>query len=112
MWYSGVKHLQELAAANLGPPPAVNQIEVRAFPSSLALLPRFPPAEVVKTDIRLSEREQMHPWFQMHDVVTYCRKHGIAIQAYCPLSRGEYFEDEVLLRVCQEVSRCLSDRLM
>lgn len=32
---------------------------------------------------------EVHPFLQENDLVDYCRKEGIAIQAYSPLTRGE-----------------------
>ncbi|KAJ7387023.1 hypothetical protein OS493_003986 [Desmophyllum pertusum] len=32
---------------------------------------------------------EVHPFLQENDVVNYCKKEGIAIQAYSPLTRGE-----------------------
>ncbi|OBZ67252.1 Prostaglandin F synthase [Grifola frondosa] len=32
---------------------------------------------------------ELHPFCQQRPVVAYCRAHGIAIQAYCPIVRGK-----------------------
>ena len=32
---------------------------------------------------------EVHPFLQENELVNYCRKEGIAIQAYSPLTRGE-----------------------
>ncbi|KAI0682111.1 Aldo/keto reductase [Cytidiella melzeri] len=33
---------------------------------------------------------EIHPFCQQRPIVEYCKKNGIAIQAYCPLIRGDY----------------------
>jgi diketogulonate reductase-like aldo/keto reductase len=30
---------------------------------------------------------EIHPWCQQREIVAYCQKNGIALQAYCPLAR-------------------------
>ncbi|KZT55528.1 Aldo/keto reductase [Calocera cornea HHB12733] len=42
---------------------------------------------------------ELHPWCQQPGVVDYCFAHGIAVQAYCPLVRGEKASDGVLLGI-------------
>lgn len=32
---------------------------------------------------------ELHPFLQENDLVNYCKKEGIAVQAYSPLTRGE-----------------------
>ncbi|PHQ79622.1 MAG: hypothetical protein COB65_12360 [Thalassobium sp.] len=32
---------------------------------------------------------ELHPWCHQADVVAYCREHGIGVQAYSPLGRGD-----------------------
>lgn len=32
---------------------------------------------------------ELHPWLQRRDLVDYCRKHGIVLEAYSPLTRGQ-----------------------
>ncbi|TFK79654.1 Aldo/keto reductase [Polyporus arcularius HHB13444] len=33
---------------------------------------------------------ELHPFCQQKDIVDYCAKHGIVIEAYCPLIRGKW----------------------
>lgn len=61
----GVRHMEELRAANL-PTPAINQVEI-------------------------------HPWCQQSEIVNYCKKNGITVQAYCPLVRGAKMKDPTLV---------------
>jgi len=40
---------------------------------------------------------ELHPWCQQKDIAEYCKKNGIVVQAYCPLVRGNKWEDPVLV---------------
>jgi len=39
---------------------------------------------------------ELHPWCQQKEIVDYCKKNEIVIQAYCPLVRGEKWGHPVL----------------
>ncbi|GLB45289.1 putative aldo keto reductase [Lyophyllum shimeji] len=43
---------------------------------------------------------ELHPFCQQKDIVDYCRKHGIIIQAYSPLARGR-FTHPLVQEVCK-----------
>ncbi|EJT99856.1 Aldo/keto reductase [Dacryopinax primogenitus] len=45
---------------------------------------------------------ELHPWCQQPKVVEYCEANHIAIQAYCPLVRGEKAQDPTLIRVSKK----------
>jgi diketogulonate reductase-like aldo/keto reductase len=36
---------------------------------------------------------EVHPWLTRPDIVSWCRERGIVIEAYCPIVRGERFDD-------------------
>ncbi|KZT25171.1 Aldo/keto reductase [Neolentinus lepideus HHB14362 ss-1] len=42
---------------------------------------------------------ELHPWCQQKDIVDYCKRNGITVQAYCPLTRGQKFDDPTLMRL-------------
>ena len=42
---------------------------------------------------------EWHPYLDEHKVHAACRKHSIAVTAYCPIARGRAVGDEVLTRV-------------
>jgi diketogulonate reductase-like aldo/keto reductase len=73
----------------------VNQIEVRQYYAFC----RFD----------LLTESQLHPYCQQRPIVEYCHKHGIVIQAYCPLIRGN-FDDPVLKDVAEKVRRLFAAR--
>ncbi|KAI4526474.1 Aldo/keto reductase [Schizophyllum commune Loenen D] len=68
----GVKHLEEIRAANYELP-SVNQIE-------------------------------LHPLCQQKDIVEYCQKNNIVVQAYCPIIRGQ-MDNEVIQSVAKKHGR-------
>ncbi|KAI4107235.1 MAG: hypothetical protein LQ339_002633 [Xanthoria mediterranea] len=39
---------------------------------------------------------ELHPWLARPDIVEWCRERGVVIQAYCPIVRGQRFEEPVL----------------
>ncbi|PNH66557.1 hypothetical protein VD0002_g2853 [Verticillium dahliae] len=45
---------------------------------------------------------ELHPWLQQKEIVSYCNNHGITVQAYCPLARGQRFDDVTLQRVAEK----------
>lgn len=36
---------------------------------------------------------EVHPWLAREDIVRWCRERGVAVEAYCPIVRGERFGD-------------------
>lgn len=45
---------------------------------------------------------EIHPWLQRPDIVGWARENGVAVQAYCPLVRGERWEEKVLQDLAQK----------
>ena len=39
---------------------------------------------------------ELHPWLARPDIVGWCRTRGVVIEAYCPIVRGQRFEEPVL----------------
>lgn len=39
---------------------------------------------------------ELHPWLARPDIVGWCRERGVVIEAYCPIVRGQRFEEPVL----------------
>jgi diketogulonate reductase-like aldo/keto reductase len=48
---------------------------------------------------------ELHPWCQQQDVVAFCEKHGIAVVAYSPLTKGMKLSDRHLTAVAREARR-------
>jgi len=47
---------------------------------------------------------ELHPWCQQRPIVEYCERNNIVVEAYSPLSRGEFLTDPTL----QEISKAHS----
>ena len=48
---------------------------------------------------------EVHPFLQENDVVNYCKKEGIAIQAYSPLTRGEKLDHPTLKSIADKYGK-------
>ncbi|PPQ98775.1 hypothetical protein CVT24_003333 [Panaeolus cyanescens] len=47
---------------------------------------------------------ELHPFCQQKDIVEYCKKNDIVVQAYCPIIRGK-MDNPVIQRVAQKYQR-------
>ncbi|KAL7788399.1 NADP-dependent oxidoreductase domain-containing protein [Trichoderma ceciliae] len=45
---------------------------------------------------------EIHPWLPRDDIVQWCHARNIAVQAYCPIVRGERFGDAKVLAVAKK----------
>ncbi|KAK9240047.1 NADP-dependent oxidoreductase domain-containing protein [Lipomyces kononenkoae] len=41
---------------------------------------------------------EVYPWLPRTDIVSFCHEHGIVVEAYSPLTRGERFKEHILIR--------------
>lgn len=48
---------------------------------------------------------EVHPWLPRDDIVQWCRARNIAVQAYCPIVRGERFGDAKVLAVAKKYGK-------
>lgn len=44
---------------------------------------------------------ELHPWSQQKEVVAYCQKHGIVVEAYCPIVRNQKARDPILKGIAE-----------
>lgn len=44
---------------------------------------------------------ELHPWAQQREIVDYCNKNGIVVEAYCPLVRNQKSEDPTLVGIAK-----------
>ncbi|KAI1911626.1 hypothetical protein LOZ53_003584 [Ophidiomyces ophidiicola] len=55
---------------------------------------------------------QLHPWCQQRVVDAYCKKHGIVIEAYCPLVRNYKGNAPVLVDLANKYGRTTAQILL
>ena len=48
---------------------------------------------------------ELHPWCQQRDCVKYCEKHGIVVEAYCPLVRNQKAHEETLVGISKKLGK-------
>jgi len=39
---------------------------------------------------------EIHPWLERRDIVEWCEKRGVVVEAYCPLVRATGFKEPIL----------------
>jgi len=91
---SGIHHLKEITEAGFEAP-AVNQIQVR---SSFIF-----PGYYLSTNFELLRPGQLHPFCQQREIVAYCQKNDIIVQAYSPLiqARRGMFDHPVITAIAE-----------
>lgn len=45
---------------------------------------------------------EYHPWNQQKEIVEYCKKEGIAVQAYSPLTQGKKLGDPIIAEIAKK----------
>ncbi|KAL6708749.1 hypothetical protein ACN47E_002445 [Coniothyrium glycines] len=45
---------------------------------------------------------ELHPWCQQREVVEYCKKNKIVVEAYCPIVRNEKSNDPTLVSISEK----------
>ncbi|PGH22911.1 hypothetical protein AJ80_02960 [Polytolypa hystricis UAMH7299] len=81
----GIKHLQEiLSALEESPPP-------RSDGSAAAPL-AFPTVNQI----------ELHPFNQRSEITRFCQQHGIVVEAYTPLTRGEKLHHKTVLSLAEK----------
>ncbi|KAM0750824.1 2,5-diketo-D-gluconic acid reductase A [Meredithblackwellia eburnea MCA 4105] len=58
----------------------------------------------LKVPIAVNQIE-LHPWCQQKPIVEYCKKEGIAVEAYCPIVRGKKFGDPTLKSIADRIGK-------
>lgn len=48
---------------------------------------------------------ELHPWLGRREIVEWCRKRGVVLEAYCPLVRGTRFGDRLLRPLCERYGK-------
>ncbi|ORY70115.1 NADP-dependent oxidoreductase domain-containing protein [Pseudomassariella vexata] len=55
---------------------------------------------------------EIHPWMPRHDIVEWSRQRGVAIEAYCPLVRGERWGDKALQDLAEKYGKSAAQILL
>lgn len=55
---------------------------------------------------------ELHPWLQQREVVSYCQKNGVVIEAYCPLVRNQKADDPVLSSIAKKHGKTTAQVLL
>ena len=48
---------------------------------------------------------ELHPWLTRPDILDWCNERGVICEAYCPLVRGERFDDPKLQALAKKYSK-------
>ncbi|KAF9303296.1 hypothetical protein BGZ74_004027 [Mortierella antarctica] len=55
---------------------------------------------------------EIHPWLTRNDIVKYSEEHGIAIEAYSPLSRGRRLQDPTVIKIGEQYNKSAAQVLI
>lgn len=55
---------------------------------------------------------ELHPYLQQPEITAFCQEKGIVVEAYCPLTRGERFQDKVLLKIAEKYTKSAAQVLI
>jgi diketogulonate reductase-like aldo/keto reductase len=62
-------------------------------------VPLIEEAVTLSSEPIVTNQIEWHPYLDESKVQAACRKHGIAVTAYCPIARGRAVGDETLTRI-------------
>lgn len=55
---------------------------------------------------------ELHPWLARKDIVDWCNKRGVVLEAYCPIVRATKSEDPLLLPLAKKYGKTTSQILL
>ncbi|KAI9811966.1 MAG: hypothetical protein M1826_003000 [Phylliscum demangeonii] len=55
---------------------------------------------------------ELHPWCQQRTIDAYCQKHGIIVEAYCPLVRNQKADDPTLVALAEKYKKSTAQVLI
>lgn len=59
-----------------------------------------------------AHKSQLNPWTQQREVDAYCRDHGIVVQAFSPLARGDRWDEPVVNELAEKYGKSLAQALI
>ena len=48
---------------------------------------------------------ELHPWLARPDIVEWCHSRGVVLEAYCPVVRGQRFDEPILQPMVKKYSK-------
>lgn len=48
---------------------------------------------------------ELHPWLTRPDIVEWCQRRGVVLEAYCPIVRGQRFDEPVLQPMAKKYNK-------
>ncbi|ESO84575.1 hypothetical protein LOTGIDRAFT_75076, partial [Lottia gigantea] len=48
---------------------------------------------------------EFHPWFKRPELVKYCKDKGIVVVGYCPIVRGQKFDDPEIVKLSKMLNK-------
>lgn len=55
---------------------------------------------------------ELHPWCQQPEIVDYCHKNAIAVEAYCPLVRNQKSDDPEAVAIAEKHGKTVAQVLL
>jgi diketogulonate reductase-like aldo/keto reductase len=55
---------------------------------------------------------ELHPWLGRPDIVEWCQKRGVILEAYCPLVRGQRFKEPILQQLAKKYDKTAAQILV
>lgn len=55
---------------------------------------------------------ELHPWLARPDIVQWCEKRGVVLEAYCPLVRGERLNDKLMKPLTEKYGKTAAQVLL
>lgn len=55
---------------------------------------------------------KLSPWTQQSETIPYCQKHGILLQAFSPLAKGEKLSHPVVVNIAQTHNKSVAQVLI
>jgi diketogulonate reductase-like aldo/keto reductase len=78
---------------------------VRAIGVANYLMPFLKELETYSSIVPAINQLEFSPWLYLKHELQYCNAHNIQLQSYSPLTRGQKFNDERLLRLCRKYDK-------
>ncbi|KAI9747609.1 MAG: hypothetical protein M1815_004059 [Lichina confinis] len=48
---------------------------------------------------------EIHPWLERPDITAWCASRGVVVEAYCPVIRGQRFEEPILQPLAKKYNK-------